>query len=243
MKKTLFSAVVLASIFVGCGGGSSCCSGSESLSTENLGNVAPVAAITGLTDGSTIQIGESVTVNGTSSSDRDGTVTAYTWTVDGNTAGNETNPTFTFNDAGAHEICLTVTDNDNLNSENIECKTVNVEATPSVATPVLPTAVITLTDSDAPLKIFSNHTFSCAASHDNDTLGTGDEIVSCNWDIQSYKMENGQEVLYRNCSPETMEGKPVTICGSVVKIVAKLTVTDNDGQTASTSTEYTDFTQ
>ncbi len=240
MKKIVLSSIVLAAIFTGCGSSSSCCD-ADANQNQTLGNkIPPVATITGLADNTTISVGQSISANGTSSSDRDGSVTAYSWAVDGATTSSQSNPTFTFDTAGTHEICLTVTDNDNLNSANTECRTINVQA-PQTATPIAPTAVITLTDSDAPLVFYSEHTFSCADSHDNDTLGTGAEIVACNWEIQSYKIENGVEVPYRNCSAEAMDGKAVQICGSVVRIVAKLTVTDNDAQTASTTKEYTQF--
>ncbi len=108
---------------------------------------------------------------------------------------------------------------------------------------VAPTAVITLTDSEAPLKYYSEHTFSCADSYENDTVGTGAEIVACNWDIQSYKLEDGIEIPYRNCTADVMDDKAVQICSSVIRIVATLTVTDNDGETDTTTTEYTDFTR
>jgi len=243
MNKILLSSIVLAAIFSGCGDSSSCCNAAGS---QNLGNssasISPVAVITGLADNTTITTGESVSVNGSSSSDRDGTVSTYNWDIDGLSTSTAIDPTFTFDTVGDHEICLTVTDNDNLNSTNIACKTVKVEAPVVADTPVVPTAVITLTDSDAPLVLYSQHTFSCADSHDNDTLGTGAEIVSCDWNIQSYRIDsNGNEIPYRTCTSQAMDGKPVLICGSVVRIVAKLTVTDNDGQTASTTTEYTEF--
>ncbi len=243
MKNVLLGSIVLAAIFTGCGSSSSCCN-ADSNNNQTLGNkIPPVAAITGLANSTTISVGQSLSANGTSSSDRDGSVITYSWAVDGVATSTSTNPTFTFNSAGTHEVCLTVTDNDNLNSANTECRTVIVEAPADTVTPIAPTAVITLTDSDGPLVLYSQHTFSCTDSHDNDTLGTGDEIVSCDWNIQSYRIVNGVEVPYRNCTPETMIGNPVEICGSVSRIVATLTVTDNDGQTASTSTEYTEFTQ
>ena len=107
---------------------------------------------------------------------------------------------------------------------------------------VAPTAIMTLTDSAGKLKVHTNHTFSCADSHDNDTLGSGKEIVSCEWSIQSYKLdENGDLVAYRNCTDEVMDNKPIYICDKVAKIVATLKVTDNDGETDVTTTEYLDF--
>jgi hypothetical protein len=107
---------------------------------------------------------------------------------------------------------------------------------------VNPTAIISLSDSEGPLAVHTNHTFSCADSHDNDTLGSGKEIVSCEWSIQSYRVdENGALVPYRNCTEEVMDNKPIYICDKVVKIVATLKVTDNDGETDVTTTEYLDF--
>jgi hypothetical protein len=107
---------------------------------------------------------------------------------------------------------------------------------------VNPTAIISLSDSAGPLVVHTNHTFSCADSHDNDTLGSGKEIVSCEWSIQSYRLdENGALVPYRNCTEEVMDNKPIYICDKVVKIVATLKVTDNDGETDVTTTEYLDF--
>ncbi len=241
MKKIVLSSIVLAALFTGCGDSGSCCdadASQEAIEGDSI-NIAPLATITGLADNTRISTGQSISVNGTTSSDRDGSVTAYNWSVDGVATSTDTNPTFTVDSAGNHEICLTVTDNDNLNSANIECRTVNVDA--PADTPVIPTAIITLTDSDAPLQYYTPHTFSCADSHDNDTLGTGAEIVACDWNIQSYRVIDGEEVTYRNCTAETMAGNPVEICGDVTRMVATLTVTDNDGQTASTSTEYTEF--
>lgn len=250
MKKVLLSSIVLAALFTGCGSSSSCCSADASgVLEETSANVPPVAAITGLANNTRISTSQSVSVNGATSSDRDGTVSTYSWSIN-DVASSETgaNPTFTFDEADNYEICLTVTDNDSLNSANTECRTVIVEepivvVIPPAPTPLAPTAVITLSNSDAPLIYGSNHNFSCAGSYDNDTLGTGDEIVACNWTIQSYKIVNGVETPYRNCTADVMANKSIHICGNVTKIVATLTVTDNDGQENSTTTEYTSFSQ
>ncbi len=239
MKKTILSSIVLAALFTGCGDGDSCCSGDEVKGTLTSGT-PPVATITNLTNNTTITVGQSLAVNGATSSDRDGSVVGYTWKVDGQPYATEANPTITFTEPGSHEVCLTVTDNDNLNSANVECRTVIVEAVEGQA--VIPTAVIDFTGNN-PITIGSNQTFSCENSHDNDTLGTGDEIVSCNWDIQSYKLNNGVETPYRNCSADNANTHQVLICDDVVRIRATLTVTDNDGQTHSTTKEYTQFSR
>ncbi len=163
MKKVLLSSIVLAAIFSGCGGSSSCCNATASKAPTLVENSKPIK-----------ESGEK-------------------------------------------------------------------EKAPEPTT-VKPTAIITLSDSAGPLIVHSRHLFSCADSHDNDNLGSGKEIVSCEWSIQSYRLDdNGQLVPYRNCTDEVMDNKPIFICDKVVKIVAQLKVTDNDGETDITTTEYLDF--
>ena len=234
MKNLFISSLVVATVLSGCGGDSSCCDDGP---VENAIGIPPVAKITGLEDKTTLVLGQTVTVDGIGSSDRDGEVVKYQWMLDGKNVSTDTRPSFTLNEAGDHEICLTVTDNDGNPSANTECRTITVLGQ-NDTTPVLPTAVIDLSN-DTDLSPYSLHTFSCDRSHDNDTLGTGKEIVSCKWDIQSYAIDdNGNEVPYRNCSEDAMSGKQVHICTKAVRIVAKLTVTDNDGQQATTTKEY-----
>ena len=249
MKKILLSSAIIAAAFVGCGGDGTCCDATPAAETVAPNNIAiaPVATITNLNNATKIQAGQSLTVNGTTSSDRDGTVAEYSWTIDGQPVSTAANPTLTFDTAGDHTVCLTVTDNDALKSQNVECRTLTVEALAVTPTLQGPTAVMTLTNDAAPLVYQSNHTFSCANSHDNDTLGTGAEIVRCDWNIQSYRLDtNGNEIPYRDCSALDTVEHPIHICqrNNVVKvsrIVTTLTVTDNDGQTATTTQEYTQF--
>ena len=238
MKKTILSSIVLAAVLIGCGGGDSACCDTGNKVAVKSDNIAPIATITNFTDGQTVTIGQNIALTGNTSSDRDGTVTGYEWKVDGEVVSTEANPTITITTPGTHEITLTVTDNDGQNSLNTERRTVIVTG---AQTTVAPTAVIDLSDSDGPLLANSLHTFSCANSHDNDTIGTGAEIVSCQWDIQSYRIIDGVEVAYRSCSDEVMDNKAIFICPPATRIVAKLTVIDNDGQRHSTTKEYTQF--
>jgi PKD repeat protein len=234
MKKVLLSSMVLAAVLSGCGGDSSCCD--EPPVNKAIG-VPPVAKITGVANPTEISLGQSITANGIASSDRDGNVASYKWTLDGSEVATEQSPTFTFNTPGDHELCLTVTDNDKQDSVNMECRTIKVTGKNSV-TPVTPTAVIDLSN-EGDMSDGSLHTFSCANSHDNDTLGTGEDIRSCEWDIQSYAIDsNGNTVPYRNCSADAMGGQQIHICPKATKIIAKLKVTDNDGQVHSTTKEY-----
>jgi len=256
MKKTIFSSIVLAMIFAGCGGDSGCCDASKSLGAgaeqnPNLDNkstgksVAPVAAFTHLNDHDTFTVGQSVPLDASTSTDADGSITSYNWTIDGKPFSTEAKPKFTFEKSGSHEICLTVTDDSNMSTT--KCKTVNVkEAVAENATeptPQIPSAEITLSDSDEPLKLYSYHTFSCLESYDNDDIGDIDEIKRCDWEINSYRTIDGKEVPFRHCSAENTKEHEVQICTHVEKIVAKLTVTDNEGQTHTTTKIYTDFTK
>ncbi len=234
MKKVFLSSLVVLAVLSGCGGDSSCC---DEPPVVNAVGTPPVASISGLDNPTIITLGQSVTTDGITSSDRDGEVVSYKWMLDGKDVSTKRAPTFTFNEAGDHELCLTVVDNDGNPSANQECRTITVLGENST-TPMLPTAVIDLSNEDD-LSAWSLHTFSCENSHDNDALGSGDEIVACEWNIQSYAIdENGNEVPYRNCSKDTMDGKEIHICPKASKIVAKLTVTDNDSQSASTTSTY-----
>ncbi len=141
-------------------------------------------------------------------------------------------------DASASKSPVVLTNNNQEKQQPIKESGDKEKAPKSVA----PTSIITLTDSAGPLIAKSNHTFSCADSHDNDNLGSGKEIVSCEWSIQSYKLDkDGNMIPYRNCTDDVMQDKPIYICDKAVKIVATLKVTDNDGETDVSTKEYLDF--
>ncbi len=247
MNKFVLGSLVLAtSIFVGCGGGStSCCDTPNSL--VESGMTPPVAKITGLND-TTISIGQKLTGEALASYDRDedGKVVGYKWSVNGKEVSTNRSTSFTFNVSGTHKVCLTVTDNDGLDSVNEECKVVTVLGKVSTRA-VAPTAVINLSglNLDGTLTPCSvdhiKHSYDCNQSHDNDTLGTGKEIQSCMWDVKSYKLDsNGNEVLYRDCTKIVKDdaNHEFCVCDAATKIVANLTVVDNDGQTATTTKTY-----
>lgn len=71
-------------------------------------NVAPVAAISGPTNGTE---GVAVTFDGSGSTDSDGTIAAYSWDFGDNTAGANVTVTHTYA-AGSYTVTLMVTDND-----------------------------------------------------------------------------------------------------------------------------------
>jgi PKD repeat protein len=244
MKKTVLGSLVLsATLFIGCGGGDSSCCDAPAL-TES-GMTPPVAQITGLSD-TTVSIGQTLSGEGLASYDRDeeGTVVGYKWTVNGEDYSTERNPSFTFNNPGTYEVCLTVIDNDGLDSVNEECRTITVLGK-NEANVVPPTAVITMTNinpdgSISPCSVdHKRHKFSCENSHDNDTIGSGDEIRECMWNVRSYRIVDGKEKLYRDCVKEMNEFPDgFCVCDGATKIEATLTVVDNDGQTHTTTKVY-----
>ena len=90
--------------------------------TVDVIKVRPEAEISGLKDGALLQ-GDTLVLNSIESSDSDGNVTQYRWTLDDVNISTEQNPTLTLpTQEGSYELCLEVTDNDNLISKMV-CKT------------------------------------------------------------------------------------------------------------------------
>jgi hypothetical protein len=125
-----YSLVLLAAVavFSGCGEDECCYSG-----------IAPTAVIAEA-DNRTVVAGVPMAFTGAGSLDSDGSVQGYSWTVDGaevaQGSGGVQALNHTFATAGNHEVCLIVTDNDDLNSNNKECRTVVVTAAPTNTPPV-----------------------------------------------------------------------------------------------------------
>ncbi|WP_168219954.1 PKD domain-containing protein [Salarchaeum sp. JOR-1] len=82
------------------------------LRTTTPTNNRPTAAFTRSPANSTVTVGESVTFNASTSTDTDGTITAYTWNFDNDTRSEATTAvtTHTFTSPGTYRVTLTVTD-------------------------------------------------------------------------------------------------------------------------------------
>jgi PKD repeat protein len=92
--------------------------------TVALPNVAPTASFTTSPDGLTLG------VDGTGSSDPDGTIASYAWSFgDGGTATGST-ASHTYSQAGTYDVTLTVTDDDGATATRTEQVSVSVEAAP-----------------------------------------------------------------------------------------------------------------
>ena len=94
--------------------------------TVAAANVAPVAAFTSATTGLT------ATLNGSTSSDPDGSVAGYAWTFGDGTTGTGASTTHAYTAAGTYTVELTVTDNKGLT--NAVSKQVTVALSSTIAT-------------------------------------------------------------------------------------------------------------
>lgn len=78
---------------------------------------------------------ENVTLNGTSSSDNDGTIVSFIWTEGGTTLGTGASLNYSFG-IGSHTVTLTVEDNDGATATDVVVITVNPQPAPSVTVAV-----------------------------------------------------------------------------------------------------------
>ena len=144
-------------------------------------------------------VGQAVQMDGTGSTDPDGTIVSYAWDFGDGTTGTGATPTHAYSAAGVYTVTLTVTDNDGLTASATTTATIVVPA-PPVADAGGPYSA------DVGIAIL----FDGSASMDPD--GT---IVSYTWDFGDGTTGSGQQALHAYGVPGTY---------TVV-----LTVVDNDG--------------
>lgn len=124
-------------------------------------NVAPVAAFTQQSDGLTLS------VDGSSSSDKDGVVQTWAWTFGDSTSATGRTATHTYAEAGSYEVTLKVTDDDG--ATHAVTRTVTVSAP---GANVAPTAAFDVTASDLSVSV--------DATGSTDTDGS---IATYEWDF------------------------------------------------------------
>jgi PKD repeat protein len=153
-----------------------------------------------------------VSANGNGSSDPDGNIVNYQWTVsDGRTAsGSQAN--FTFNSAGQYTIVLEVTDNDGLSATTEE--TVTVEEKPKNA----PTANMSVNP-------ISGKTPLTVSANGNNSFDSDGEIVGYQWRVSDGKKASGPQANFT--------------FNSAGQYTISLVVTDNDGLSATTEETVT----
>jgi len=153
----------------------------------------------------TVTVGDAVSLDGSASSDSDGSIVSYVWKENGTTLS--TNSSFTKNDftVGRHTITLTVTDNDGLTASD------TVDVTVDTVSGVAPTA-----NAGADKSVTEGDAVTLNANGSNDSDGN---IVSYVW------KENGT-TLSTNSSFTKSDF-------AVGRHTITLLVTDDDGMTDS----------
>ncbi len=190
---------------------------SSTLRTITVTNRAPVSSFTATP--SSVTKGQLASFDGSGSGDPDGTIAKYEWDLDGNGSfETDTGTTPTANrsyaSAGTVEAKLRVTDN--LGATSVSAKTVTVIVKPPTAS---------FTTSPNPADTGATVNFNGSASSDPD--GT---IAKYEWDLDG----NGTFETNTGATPTT--SRSYSASGTVE---TKLRVTDDDGQTATTSRTVT----
>jgi YD repeat-containing protein len=183
--------------------------------TVSIGNAVPTAAFT--LSANPAVIGSTVTFNGSSSSDPDGTIAKYEWDLDGDGSyetDTGTTPTASrsYASAGSVTVGLRVTDDDGANATTSRALTVVPAQQP-------PTASFTAT----PNPVQSGQTVSFNGSGSNDPDGA---IAKYEWDLDG------------NGSYETDTGTTATTTRAYASpgtVAVGLRVTDGDGMTGTTT--------
>jgi PGF-CTERM protein len=147
-------------------------------SVDVLVNEAPSAAFT--VDPPRPTVNRAVTLDGSGSSDADGEVVDYEWTVDGDVVASEEAFSYTFTEAGDHEVALTVTDDDGGTATTT--RTVTVNGPPTVS----------LGDVDA--TVGEEVTIQADASDD----GT---IARYEWSVEGEVVSTGETLSYTFTEP------------------------------------------
>jgi PKD repeat protein len=180
----------------------------DTSSGGDSGNTAPTADAEA--SSTTVGTGDTVSFNGSGSSDPDGSITSYEWSFGDGTSATGQQATHSYDEPGAYTARLTVTDNNGTTA--IDSVTIVVEGNdPPMASP---------TASSTTVEPGQSITFDGSGSSDPD--GT---ITAYEWDFGDGTTATGQQVTHTYADS-----------GSYA---ATLTVTDDDGATASNSVSIT----
>ncbi|MCH9812537.1 MAG: PKD domain-containing protein [Epsilonproteobacteria bacterium] len=244
MKNLFIGSLVLASIiFAGCEDGA-CCNGTtlEENRIDERGNVTPIA---NFTDIAIVSSGSDCTfsANGSSSTDSDGNVNSYEWTIDGTTVSTAANPINITVPCSTEDqrVCLTVTDDDNASSLE-KCTLIEVTGTDPQPEPetslIPPEAIITFSENVG--DSVASHTFSCETSYDKDAIDTDNspendpQVVACHWEVFKTQADG----TYTTPHPQDGMTKWINTSDDFTALHVTLTVTDDDGQTTTVTNSY-----
>jgi PKD repeat protein/KaiC/GvpD/RAD55 family RecA-like ATPase len=157
----------------------------------------------------TLLTGENVTFNATSSFDLDGQIVGYFWNFGDGNTGTDSITTHSYADNGTYTVTLTITDNDGLNDTSLD--TITVQNRPPIAQFTESSEIV-----DTDVVIYFN------ASDSYDPDGT---IISHFWNFGDGTNATGMIVINSYADNGTY--------------IVTLTVTDDDGATASTNATKT----
>ncbi len=157
----------------------------------------------------TSKVGQSISFNGSGSSDSDGSIISYAWDFGDGDSSIGSVVSHTYSAAGAYTASLTVTDNDGATDTDTVLVTISESSTPPPSTNKTPKAVA---GSDIKVKVGEQVHFDASGSSDPD--GT---ITSYAWDFGDSRDSNEKEPLHSYATP------------GVYKVT--LVVTDNNGGT------------
>jgi PKD repeat protein len=169
---------------------------------------APIAVASANVTSGTVPL--TVAFSSAGSSDADGTIVGYHWNFGDGTTSTDPNPTKIYNSAGTFTAVLTVTDNSNLTGTS----SVIISATAAPNQSPVASAGANVTSGYAPLTV----NFSSQGSFDPDGTITG----------YSWNFGDGTTSTQAN---------PSKTYNTVGNYTATLTVTDNNGATASSSVQ------
>lgn len=212
-KRTIIFFIIIvvlsATLAVSCGSGGGSAGGGgggDTVITE------PIADMSGVTP-TTAFVGDTITLDGSSSSDPDGSITSFSWDLGNGTTVTGENTTYSYSVGGTYTVTLTVTDNSgNTNSTSIEI-TIH-DGTPAAdAGGVYGPAVANSDVID----------FDGSASYDTNTGGS---ISTYDWNFGDGNTASGVSTSYTYTVSSAPDNYSVT-----------LTVTDDDGKTDTDTTE------
>ena len=205
----------------------------QAISVQKPANKPPVAKIVALPESCTL--GETLFADGTTSSDPDGNVTAYRWSLDANASyATDPKPLFACDREGTREICLVVEDNEGASSQKV-CKSVEMVKPVIETIPPVAKMEIRMNDGDS----VRSFTADCKGSYDPDSVDSDHnpqndgKILSATFTVTKYFKDGTVQDPHSGSCP-----KWISIPDGLDYLVLTLKVTDDDGETTELTHTY-----